>query len=87
MSDKQSNIVTPITELVQTISLNTVNEELGNSSQVRLMKTGDWAIPYSVSFTFDKISDFVPEEVEIRVQFSLRIAFKLTGLPEILKIM
>ena len=28
----------------------TVNEEFGNCSKVRLMKGGDWVIPYSVKF-------------------------------------
>jgi len=33
------------------------------------------------------MEEFVPEEVSMKAQFSVRIGFKLTGLPDIKKVM
>ena len=51
------------------------------------METGDWAVPFSGGFEFDKLDEFVPEEIRIRAKFSVRLVFKLTGIPNLNKVM
>jgi len=61
--------------------------KLGDSSEVRQMTNGDWCIPFSVGFQFEKFHSFIPEETSITVSFKMRLAFKFTGLPDIQKVM
>jgi len=44
------------------------------------MPSGDIAIPFSMGFQFEKVEEFIPEQVSIKVSFSVRAAFKLTGI-------
>ena len=50
------------------------------------MPNGDICIPFSCGFQFEKVEEFVPEEVSIKVTFSIRAAFKLTGLKNIKRV-
>ena len=68
--------------------LDTLNVTEGNKTKVRWMvKNKCWCIPFNCCFVIKTIEDFVPSLGSMKVQLTMIMRIKFTGLPNIKYIM
>ena len=60
---------------------------VGCQSKVRVMKNGNYSIPFSVGFAIRKIHNFDPETVSVDVFMDIYVYFKFTGAKDLTKVM